>query len=54
VAYIQPIPNEFCGDVKSMENASRISRFRSKKTKLDPKAKELLTKFRKGMIWKEL
>jgi hypothetical protein len=40
MAYIQPIPNEFCGDVKSMENASRISRFRSKKTKLDPKAKK--------------
>lgn len=33
---------------------SRKIKFKSESTPLDPKAKELLTKYRKGLIWKEL
>jgi hypothetical protein len=37
---------------RKISGPNRI-RFKSERVELDPKAKELLTKYRKGMIWKK-
>ena len=39
---------------KGPMNTGKNIRFKSKKLLLDPKAKELLTKYRKGTIWKDI
>lgn len=39
---------------RDLRRPTRITTFKSKKRQLDPKAKELLTKYRKGTIWKDI
>jgi hypothetical protein len=46
------LPNSLYYTSKDILRPKRIT-FKSERIKLDPKSKELLTKYRKGLIWKK-